>query len=477
MRVLPYLLPALTLFAAVADGQAPAPATKTREEKTWEVDASLRRPLIKTSDFQQDMPLADFLAALQQLMPAEQRWKFGLDAEAFGKQLPALARTPVGHLPQVPRQLSPQAALENVLKQLSTPVDLRFGPNEVILTTPPRALFSRTYTVGDILQKWANLHADPVMQRFTHELESRGSDRLPHVEGVLELPRSEPDGKAVALATALVQAVDPPHWQRDGTMEVRNGSRLEVRTNWRRHEEISFLLGALRRLQDVAVVMDARLYEVDADFYAKHLEPRFKDARQSAGLRSAVPAGTELEALLAKQTLLLQGDDLKIGNNREAVFLSLQHAFTYPLPPPTNEEKARQAFLQEAVGAAAGAPGPDKKYRSLVEGVAFAARVEVSADRRRVRCQLAQKTAALALMPKMLEENIEKGTVPTADFPSVRKTTRTDYLDALDGMAFVVRVDYRPRAAQERQLVLWIAPRIYIEAEEEAIRRAQVPPK
>jgi hypothetical protein len=48
------------------------------------------------------------------------------------------------------------------------------------------------------------------------------------------------------------------------------------------------LLDALRRLADVAVVMDARLYEVDRALYAKHIAPQGERIADCSSLHLAI---------------------------------------------------------------------------------------------------------------------------------------------------------------------------------------------
>ncbi len=461
MRVLLSLFPAVALFSSVVAGQ------KAADERIQQEMRSYGEAVIEARLFQEERPLTDFLAALEKQAPAGKKWALRLDAEALGKQLPVLARTPIA-LPQTPAKTSLLQALRVALNKLGGIADLRIEPGEVVLTTPRRALFVRTYEVADILQNWNNLAPHPGIRRFTRDL-VHGDDAMRAPVGVMSRPRLTPAERSVALVEMLMQAIDPPSWQHDGaapgTIRILNGTRLEVRANWDRHEQVANLLAAMRRLQDVAVVMDARLYEVDAAFYAKHLEPLFRDGRTIAA------DSQELEALLAKQQLVLKGGDLKVPNNGEAVILSLQNAFTLPLPPLTAEEKMRRTFLEEQSGQRA--PEAEKPLRPFVEGVSFAALVEVSHDRRRVRARITQKTSEVAMIPKMLEDEVGKQTVPTVPFPTQRETTSAGYLDAHDGMSFVVRVEHRPRAGQERRYVLWIQPRIYIEEEERQMRAQQ----
>src|SRR5262249_35090975 len=53
------------------------------------------------------------------------------------------------------------------------------------------------------------------------------------------------------------------------TITVVNGTRLVIETNAAGHAEIAELLASLRRFSDVAVIVQARLHEVDDAFYQK----------------------------------------------------------------------------------------------------------------------------------------------------------------------------------------------------------------
>src|SRR5262249_12066597 len=146
-------------------------------------------------------------------------------------------------------------------------------------------------------------------------------------------------------------------------------------------QEIADVIGALRRLADVSVVMNARLYEVDRAFYSRHAAPLFAGPNGPAERQTVIAIEGPLLRAITQQKLLLETEERKLRPNQKALVLSRQPAF------------------RSARGSR-----PDGESRPLVgtglEGVSFEVRPLVSPDRRYLRLHLAQKVVQLVGVEK-----------------------------------------------------------------------------
>src|SRR5437867_2866661 len=106
MRTTLYLLPALALF--LADESPPArkqttspPATPATEPAKKPDDAIqtiqrlLDEELVEVKHFQKELPLAQFLTALEKHLPKEKKLSLRIDKDAFGSKSAEVAATPM----------------------------------------------------------------------------------------------------------------------------------------------------------------------------------------------------------------------------------------------------------------------------------------------------------------------------------------------------------------------------------------------
>jgi RNA polymerase sigma factor (sigma-70 family) len=211
---------------------------------------------------------------------------------------------------------------------------------------------------------------------------------------------------------------------------------------------------------EVAVMVQADLYEVDDAFYkklsnAKRLSKADleKLERQIIGPPGAKqPEGETLFKLLGKQRLLLTGKEVQLDIGKEGMVLVRKKAIKC-LPSPDQLRKGQN--------------GP----QTVEEGVSLFAQAHLSADRRFVLAKLTEKSAEL--------EDIEKVTVldntgkeVLANIPFLKESSHSQMRDIPDGGSFLLPLHYRSREARnkDRWLVVRITPRIYIAEEEERIR-------
>jgi hypothetical protein len=122
-----------------------------------------------------------------------------------------------------------------------------------------------------------------------------------------------------------------------------------------------------------------------------------------------------------------------------------------------------------------------------MEGVSFDGVIHVSPDRRYVRMDLAEQYTQLGEIQKVKgwwvppaadERAGAREQEMDAEIPLVSKVAHTKRIEIPDGGSILVPVHYRPASAQadKQRWVVMITPRIYIEAEERAIRLGNTPP-
>jgi hypothetical protein len=270
------------------------------------------------------------------------------------------------------------------------------------------------------------------------------------------LPRTtSPEALAQQVSDALELQEQKLAAQERALVEIVNGTRLVVRANAPGQETVTQLLQALRRLADLAVFVDTRLYEVDAAFYKKlksvkrvpleELEQRF--------LAGAPAPADSLFKQLAKQELVLTGDRVKLDDGAEAGLLSRRRAVRC-LPSPEQVQRG------------------EKRGQVVFEGFAFTGKVHVSSDRRFVRLTLTEKATQVQEIKKVTRPDRD-GKDLYAEVPLLQESTYTQELEIPDGGSILVPVRFRPAAAQakDRWWVLYITARLRIEEEEELMRR------
>jgi RNA polymerase sigma factor (sigma-70 family) len=219
----------------------------------------------------------------------------------------------------------------------------------------------------------------------------------------------------------------------------------------------------------LAVIVKAQLYEVDDAFYKKlskakrlskeDLEELERQALDPPKKKPPVPPeGESLFKLLKKQKLILAGKEVKVDNRKEGTLLAWKKVINC-LPGPEQVRKGENA--------------PQK----VEEGVSFLTAMQVSADRRYVRVKFTEKSTELEDIEKVKVWLGDTGKEAVAEIPFLKELVHSQVRDIPDGGSLLLPVQYRPRAAREkdRWFVLSITPRIYIAEEEEALRDA--PPK
>jgi hypothetical protein len=396
-----------------------AAAGEAAQKQVARMEKLVEEPLVDPQAFPDKMPLEELLKALQDHLPSDRKVALRLDRQALGKDLARVSKVQV-RLPPAKVKVSLHWVLCLVLDRVRPTVRLDYAVDAegVLVTRPERALRQREYAVGEIL---------PHVTRLVPTLEQGESGTFHDID-----PKDD-----LALLIHLLR-LEP-----EERLQVHNGIRLVVQAGPIRHDEIADILGALRRMCDVAVVMNARLYEVDRAFYQREVAPLW------AGKGQERPALRRIKAPLLRkileQKLILESDEARLLPGQRRSFLSHQSVFQYP----GSRAKGREA-----------------KARNGLTGVSFQVVPEVSADRRFLRLRITQK--AVQLLGVSTTRTVDLFTdkeVETAT-PSLRRTTLEETIRIPDSGAILMPVSYLPPDAKKDRVWLMVArPLIWIKEE------------
>jgi hypothetical protein len=404
-----------TAWAGRVQAQPPDVPGQDAAKHVEKLQRLLGETVLDTTPFQQLMPLTQFLRALEKEWPHRDGTTFRFDGAAFPRE-PGLDQTPV-RLPPVPKKMSVRTMLRLVASKLHVDVELALAPRAVALTGTKTAAYAAAYEVRDVLANAEQLLAE---LRGMHDRAGTGF-ALHDVQA----------GEDPLWLFHLIHADAPLRdWE---TLKVVNDSKLVVYATPSNHQRIADLLLGLRRLADLAVVMHAAVYEVDRDYYVRYIAPLLGRGQKSLEEVSVIPV-QRLTGSLLQQKVVLRGDDLKIRPGQKTVFLSLHEAF-------------RESVLPEKVG------------KDGVTGFTFAVEAAVSADRRFLRLNLTRQTSRLV-----------DGGLPL-ELPKLRKTSAAATVQAEDGQAILLPLDYRPPDLPlDRVWVLLARPAIFIQEEEDQLQ-------
>lgn len=390
---------------------------------------------IETAAFQ-DATFAKFLAALEAKSPKDAKLSLRIDERAFGTDFPKVSGAVI-KFPSFPRRMALATALRMALSKVPSEVVVEYTIDlpGLVITSPQRAEYWskltarwKDYEVADVVKE---------MPLLLPDLKKYSGDVYQNVKGR--------DG-AQLLVRFLMNEVELRPWE---SIQIRNGVRLSVFASFSRQREIADQIDMLRRLADVAVVMNARLYEVDRAFFTKHVAPLFAKQKDSDE-RPVVVAidGPLLERLIAHKHVA-ESEEIKIRPGTDAAFLSLHSVFRF-----------------------SGGPVPEKDGRTMtgtgLTGVSFEVRPLVSPDRRHLRLQITQKTAELAGLAKINAQ---------VEAPDLRGTSVTGTAQIMDGVPILMPVDHPPVAkkGEDKVRLLVARPVIWIEEEVKEIKAGHIP--
>jgi hypothetical protein len=239
-----------------------------------------------------------------------------------------------------------------------------------------------------------------------------------------------------------------------------DGQRIQVRAPAKIHEEISDFLGALQRLNDIAVDVKASLVELDAATFEKELKPHLKPAAGNTEPRIAIALGMDTDGredtqppvsiaeTLTKLGLVIQSSDRLYHNGLDATVLVRQQYFSQP----------------QALNA-----GPKVMSKDCGKvGVRLNVTPVVSADRRFIRLKMTEQTAAIDHIRTRKLGEIAGGQPLVESTVFLDEAGKTAAVEVADCGAAIFKLGYAPKDK------VWIAilrPTIIIKAEQEAEKK------
>ncbi|MBI3824094.1 MAG: hypothetical protein HY289_15610 [Planctomycetes bacterium] len=433
------------LFAGPAAAQTDD-AAKARQDAFRRMQAT-----ISTADYQEHLPFAKFLESLSKQLSQEKKFTVRLDRDAFGKDADKILNEKVV-LPPVPARMVANTALRLTLSQtLSYKFQIEFtaGPDELVITTRDRSLFTATYEIGDLLKHARELHESlPKDGKIPGAFFLNGPDR-PDYD--LKADPARPDEWIVRQLIALTDdgRADWDSRKLPSTIRVVNQTRLIVHTTPSVHEEITLALDTFRRLLDIAVVMNAKLYALDAAEYQTTFASAFVDPKDKSQRRLASIVSEAQWKYLQGRKPILEGNSDKLRPEKRAEFLSHKTAYRFQAKPG------------------------DANVVTAFEVMSFAVRPTVSPDRRCLRLELFHDVNQLVKLTKGTMIDLKTSKDVPIELPNVRKSSATQTIEIHDGQPIMLAVDYRPK---DKVWLVVAEPRIYIEAEEDRLRIEAIKP-
>jgi hypothetical protein len=438
---------ALVLSAAAAAGAVAAQQTAA-EEKAADAIARIEKLLdtmIKTEGLQDPMPLPKFLVALAGRLPKGDRLTIRIDEKAFGEDAPLVVRSQV-QLPALPKQMPLGAALRLILSQAeNNEADYDVQPNGIVVTHPRGGARTTVYDAADVVGSLPQL-LPTVIQTF------RDRDLFHGVK-----PR---DGTSLLIRLLANEARLEP-WE---TVQIINGTRLTVFGTPATQRNTRGLLWSLRRMAGVGVVMNARLYEVDRAFFAKHVAPLLIGKEIPNGLIPhgtplderplLVPVGGPLLNKITKYKHIMESDDIKIRPGQTTAFLARQTLFHFDAGVPLGKR--------------------NMVTRTGLAGVRFEVKPLENSDYGSLRLRITQSVTQLVAIGKGKRLDATTGAEQIIEVPAVRQTATTGKVQVLDGNPFLMPVDYQP-PGKENAGKVWLLvarPVLWDETEEKAAHKA-----
>lgn len=428
------LAPSVFLFFAMAVARA---ADKTpAEASVAEIQKILLETDSKTSQSPKRMTLAKFLKVLENRFPKDKKVSLSLDAAAFGKTLPQIADAEIAVDRLTGGNLS--QSLKLAMKQVKGEFEVAVRPGAVTVTLPRLSAYSMTYDIRDLARQ----------EQLLKRLKSESSELYQDVEA---------SDHVAFLARYVANATELQSWE---TLEAANGARLVVVASLGRQEEIVAVLQALRAYADLAVVMNARLFEVDREFYAKNVAPTLAKEKDAEAPPSVQTIDGPLFKKIAQQKLVATSDFEKIEPGKLTGFLSKQCVFRYDAGPSLESNVEKRGAIRKIIGTG-------------LSGIRFEVLPLISPDRRYLRLEITQKSAQFVGIDKTKVLDMATGKQFEVESPNVRKSSVSGTVQIPDFGAILMLVAYQPpgKDGDDRVWLLLARPFIWIEAEMEERRR------
>jgi hypothetical protein len=464
--------------------QNPLGTDKKQVDAIQRLERLIDEGLVNPKQFQEAMPLAEFLEAVQQQLTKDERIVLQIDKAAFGADFDEVAKTPMA-LKAITSRWSLRRVLETAIARIKPKADYRLGPEGIVITTPQKAFYTVVYEIRDLVERSGFLRSPLFASVIGSEIKNlRDLSPSETAALVVKIFAFDRDAPRIVIQTQFIQSNEPaPRLQSEigvskdrlgagvrppaaESIQVLNGSRLVIRATGARHAEIAGWMVMFRRLNDLAVSLNARLYEVDEAFYTKVKNAKYvpRDVAEAEFLKLDENAkereSESVFALLEKQKPLVAGDEVKVDDGREAEVLTFFTAGRC-LPSPDQVRKG------------------EKGLQVFLEGVAFSASVRVSNDRRYVHVKLTEKAEELLEIRKIKQVAGAANESLDAEIPIINSTIHSQSREIPDNGTWLVPVHFRSPAAAKanKRWVLTIQARIWIEEEEQFERKGGLPDK
>ena len=414
----------LTGVVCTASTRAYVDPEAAAQQRRAEILHMLMDTQVDLTDLPEEMPLDKFLAALEGKLPEGKKISLGIDDKAFCEMRAELNATKV-RLSAFKGSL--HSSLLRAMHAATVEMDYAVRPTGVVLTSPRFAAHRAVYDVHDIVAQ-----ASLLLSYWKKENPELYQDLAP-------------DAGAALLVRMVANAENLEPWE---SIDILNDSRLVVFASPRRQWSIDGLLQEQRRLLDNAVLMNARLYEVDRTVFEKHIAPRLV-GEYPEDRKVIVPLDSTLCKIISQQKIVAQSEDKLLRPKEWVSFLSLQRVVRYVTGP---HPKVEGATLTGTVQT----------------GLNFEVRPLISPDRRYIRVEINQNVSQLVSIGKTKKLDPLSGKEFEVEVPSLLKNSVSGAIQFPDGGGFLMPVAYQP-ANKDKILVLAAQPVIWIE-EEERIR-------
>ncbi len=403
---------------------------KDSERQIAEITRRLSR-VVEAKFSSEPIPLAEFLAKLEDQLPKDQKVSLRIDADAFGKNAAEVAKASIEF------RLRRKTTLGTILRwtiaftDSDQELDFRIYPTHFAITTRQHAMYLAAHEIRDLVRD------------VIPKLRKMGPVVRDVWDGSFDV-NSFKAGQEAEFLTKLVMGTleqDTPAIM----VENRNNAQLVIQANYRDHSKIADALNWLRRLADLAVVMNARLLEVDKKLFDQRLAPMFAGSKERPEGRTLARADDSLVKILNKQKVILREEPLKIIPGQSEVFLALYKPF-------------------QILGL-----NKDRRPEISQLGVGFSVKAAISDDRRRLELKITQSVSELIDIKKTKVLDVKTGNEIETEVPNVLNRTLTGSLVIWDRQPIVMPVGYRSADAkkQNRLWVLLAEPAVYIQEEQE----------
>ena len=371
---------------------------------------------LETRDLTKKMTLAQFLATVEK-KSANNTFKIRLDADGLGKALAPFAAATVeckGLGEKAQLKYLVQIALAQAANQVGSELDYAIRRDGIVITWPRFAAYKAVYDLRKIFGRTPPAEFGPRII-------------LPNEDGH---PNNDQDD---LLRSTLLMTVRLRPWE---SVELANGTKLVVNASTEKHGEFIDLVDQLRRLADLALVMNARVIEVDREFFDRHVAPLFVKGPEGGEPAEIALVPEALFKMLVDRKPLMVSDNVKFFPGRDSVFLSRHTAI-------------RSSKTQEDSGS------------HTIEGFSFKASFRATADRRYVRLRISREVDQLMGLKKRKVQVSGRGEVEV-ETPDVHRSTVAGTVQIPDGAAILMRCGYRPISESSKDSVWLVLARPYI---------------